>query len=41
MTPHVADEATQLYADGLSVAANGQRLEIDASTVHKALKKPA
>jgi DNA-directed RNA polymerase specialized sigma24 family protein len=41
MKPHVVDQATPLYADGRSPAAIGQRLGIDAGTVHKALKKPA
>jgi hypothetical protein len=41
MKPHVVDLATQLCADGLSLEAIGQRPGIDASTVHKALKKPA
>jgi len=39
--PHVVDQATQLYADGLSLEAIGRRRGIDASTVYKALQKLA
>jgi transposase-like protein len=41
MKPHVVDQATQRYAVGVSLEAIGQRRGIDASTVYKALKKPA
>jgi DNA-binding CsgD family transcriptional regulator len=39
MTPAAIDRAKQLYADGHSLAAIGDQLGVDASTVHKALKR--
>lgn len=39
MTPDVVKQAKRLYASGCSVATVGQQLGVDATTVHKALKK--
>ena len=39
MTPDMIEPAKQLYADGQSLAVIGERLRVDASTVHKVPKK--
>ena len=39
MTPAILEQAKQLYGDGNSLATIGRQLGVDASTVHKALKK--
>jgi DNA invertase Pin-like site-specific DNA recombinase len=39
MTPDMIERAKQLYTDGQSLAVIGERLRVDASTVHKVPKK--
>ena len=39
LTPDMIERAKRLYVDGQSLAAVGEQLGVDASTVHKALKK--
>jgi transposase-like protein len=39
MTPDVIEHARRLYADGRSLVAIGKQLGVDASTVHKALRR--
>jgi DNA-binding CsgD family transcriptional regulator len=39
MTPDMIERTKRLYADGQSLAGIGEQLGVDASTVHKALKR--